>query len=258
MASRSRERTPQEQDVLDGLDYRYAMPRGPIAMLPVAQLYTRDVPGLRPPAGADLLQVLWCPFDHDDGPVYAGMPKTVLFWRSAASVTDILSDPPEPTSVQSPDYVPEPCVIDPERIVEYPHQLELETELYNRVQQWIAPPIPGTGQDDFDDGAGVYRELCIAPGWKVGGGIRWGMQDPYPQPCPACGTPTEPLLTIAYEEWRTEFPHWIPCELLPGGIIDFVDPNWAHPSGVDIRGGYDQIIRTCPKSPDHPHVALMQ
>ena len=63
---------------------------GPIAMLPVAQLYVRDVPDLSPPEGKDLLQVLWCPFDH---PI---MPRTLLFWRSAAAVTDILDTPPEP------------------------------------------------------------------------------------------------------------------------------------------------------------------
>jgi hypothetical protein len=31
-------------------------------MLPLGQLYVRDVPDLRAPAGTDLLQVLWCPF----------------------------------------------------------------------------------------------------------------------------------------------------------------------------------------------------
>ncbi|WP_433207977.1 hypothetical protein ACQP1G_22995 [Nocardia sp. CA-107356] len=60
--------TPQEREILDGLDRTVRLPKGPIAMLPVAQLFVRDVPGLRPPAGADLLQVLWCPLDHDSDP----------------------------------------------------------------------------------------------------------------------------------------------------------------------------------------------
>ncbi|MFG2133160.1 hypothetical protein ACGFNV_36040 [Streptomyces sp. NPDC048751] len=74
--------------------------------LPVAQLYLRDIPLLRPPGQADLLQVLWCPYDHD--PDYK--PSTALFWRSAAEVVDILATPPEPYEVNCEGYVPEPCV----------------------------------------------------------------------------------------------------------------------------------------------------
>ncbi|WP_268996868.1 hypothetical protein [Saccharothrix luteola] len=32
----------------------------------MAQPYARDVPGLPRPDCADLLQVLWCPLDHED------------------------------------------------------------------------------------------------------------------------------------------------------------------------------------------------
>lgn len=64
----------------------------PVPMLPVAQLYLRDIPLLRPPEEADLLQVLWCPYDH--APDWK--PATAVFWRSAASVVDVLATPPEP------------------------------------------------------------------------------------------------------------------------------------------------------------------
>jgi hypothetical protein len=37
--------------------------KGPLAMIPVAQLYARDVPDLPCPDGTDLLQVLWCTFN---------------------------------------------------------------------------------------------------------------------------------------------------------------------------------------------------
>ncbi|GHD78066.1 hypothetical protein GCM10010317_096810 [Streptomyces mirabilis] len=54
-------------------------PEGPIAMLPVAQLYVRDIPLLRPPgrSEADLLQVLWCPIDHPANPQphFSGAPQ---------------------------------------------------------------------------------------------------------------------------------------------------------------------------------------
>jgi hypothetical protein len=95
-ARRGRDMTTQEREVLERVVEGIPMPDGPIAMLPVAQLYMRDVPGLRPHAGADLVQVLWCPFDHDSDSGAAGMPRTALFWRSADAVTDILVDPPEP------------------------------------------------------------------------------------------------------------------------------------------------------------------
>ncbi|MFI6421832.1 hypothetical protein ACIBG6_31030 [Streptomyces sp. NPDC050842] len=51
-----------EVDVLD------EWPQVPNPMLPVSQLYLRDVPLLRPPGQADLLQVLWCPYEYEPAP----------------------------------------------------------------------------------------------------------------------------------------------------------------------------------------------
>ncbi|MFI6170426.1 hypothetical protein ACIBCN_26840 [Nocardia sp. NPDC051052] len=136
VASKHRAYTDEERAILAGIE-ELDEPEEPIAMLPVAQLYLRDVPGLRPPEGADLLQVLWCPFEHDDV-----MPKTALFWRSAAAVTDPLLDPPEPASVASSDYVPAPCVLDPEQVIEYPSSLEVEDMLRQRLHQWTMAQLP--------------------------------------------------------------------------------------------------------------------
>jgi hypothetical protein len=61
-------------------------------------------------------------------------------------------------------------------------------------------------QLDVED-LGVWAEspyqmdLSVAPGWKIGGWIGWARGGPWVEPCPACGTPTEPLLTIASWEW---------------------------------------------------------
>nr|CAJ89509.1 hypothetical protein SAML0523 [Streptomyces ambofaciens ATCC 23877] len=71
-ASHGRDLTPEERETLERIRPPRTYPvrlavqayDGPIAMLPVAQLYVRDVPDLSPPEGKDLLQVLWCPFDH--------------------------------------------------------------------------------------------------------------------------------------------------------------------------------------------------
>src|SRR5262245_40812923 len=39
-------------------------PLGPVPLVPVLQLYAADVPDLPFPPGTDLLQLLWCPYDH--------------------------------------------------------------------------------------------------------------------------------------------------------------------------------------------------
>ncbi|MFJ3174202.1 hypothetical protein ACIPJK_25930 [Streptomyces roseus] len=91
-------------------DEDYEWHDGPNPMVPVAQPYLRDVPLLRAPGRADLLQVLWCPFEHD--PDYK--PPTALFWRSSAEVTDILAAPPGPFAVEYDGYLPRPCVLAPE------------------------------------------------------------------------------------------------------------------------------------------------
>ncbi|MFI9771290.1 hypothetical protein ACIHJG_31085 [Streptomyces sp. NPDC052415] len=124
---RAAQYTPEEQAVLGQIDEDIQWPDGPVLMLPVAQLYVRDVPQLRPPGdcGADLLQV-WCPFDH---PPESYMPRTALVWRSAADVTDILTSPPEPPVEELDVYVPEPCVLAPEQVTEFPSLVGLGKDL---------------------------------------------------------------------------------------------------------------------------------
>jgi hypothetical protein len=233
-------------------------------MLPLAQLYARDVPGLPAPAGTDLLQVLWCPFDH---PPEEYMPRTVLFWRSAREVTDVLTTPPEPKDVQNDGYLPEPCTVSPERITEYPSALELDKDLREQVELRCIRHALGSEPSIEDYRAGRYAaeaelygtELSTAPGWKVGGWIAWGLTDPYPQPCPACGAPTEPLLTIAGAEWDASNHGWIPIEDREAGALDVGYPDGpGHPTQILIARGYDEIIRVCSAFPDHPHVQLMQ
>lgn len=232
---------------------------GSIAMLPVAQLYVRDVPGLRASAGADLLQVLWCPFDHPGDEEF--MPRTALFWRSADAVTDILTVPPEPAEVQYEGYVPEPCLLDPEQVTEYPSLLELSGDVQELLGQWSTwQAAGGTAHSSYAIAPQEFYSnvLSVAPGWKVGGWIRWGLNDPFPQFCPVCGTPTEPLLTIAWTEWDDSTRSWIPYEDQAAGISSSSPAYLAGPSGIQIASGYDQIVRVCPASPDHPHVQLMQ
>ncbi|MEV8593603.1 hypothetical protein [Streptomyces sp. NPDC052012] len=282
-ASRGRSLTPQERQTLERIRPPRQFPlrvavapyEGSIAMLPVAQLYTRDVPDLHAPEGADLLQVLWCPFDH---PI---MPKTALFWRSAATVTDILTTPPEPPAMQFDGYLPEPCLLNPEQVTEYPDHLELSEELQAQLGDWSVWQTAGThagrpyasyleesfdrnyasGQQETRDSERAWylpqyydNELAGAPGWKVGGWPRWGATDPIPRRCPSCDSGMDALLTIATFEGDHDsswLPHEDPADEPPA---DF-DPR--QPTAVQIGSGYDQQLYVCPAAPEHPHVELM-
>lgn len=58
-------------------------------LVAVAQLYLRDVPGPCGPQGADVLQVLWCPQEGEDG-----LPATRLVWRDSGAVGEVLPRSP--------------------------------------------------------------------------------------------------------------------------------------------------------------------
>ncbi|GAA0409368.1 hypothetical protein [Streptomyces luteireticuli] len=228
---------------------------GPVAMVPVAQLYVRDIPLLQLPRWADLLQVLWCPFDHEPD----DKPLTALFWRSAAEVTDVLAAPPEPFDVEYDGYVPEPCLLAPERITEYPNPMELSKELQQQLadrSRWQAAGVDNRyvlAPDEF-----YWNELSVAPGWKVGGWTRWGLTDPVPRLCPACGSEMDPLLTIASSEWGSNTRGWIPCEDQALSTASLDNPEPWNPTGLDLARGYDLQLHVCPVSQDHPHIGLIQ
>jgi hypothetical protein len=68
-ADASGRRGPTDEEVarLTALEAQHDVPGlsdgDPIPMLALAQFFVQDVPGLEAPAGQDLLQVFWCPFD---------------------------------------------------------------------------------------------------------------------------------------------------------------------------------------------------
>ncbi|MGV4987922.1 hypothetical protein ACVB8X_25055 [Streptomyces sp. NRAIS4] len=134
---------------------------GPIPLLPVAQLYARDIP-LPCPPDADLLQVLWCPFDHE-----MAHPKPALFWRSSATGTDVPDAPPEPPIVQSEYYLPEPSLLSPEQVTEFPNPLELSKELRDQLDdmsRWETIDPARYNTYAYDPGEFYLNNLCHAPG----------------------------------------------------------------------------------------------
>ncbi|MFD4532114.1 hypothetical protein ACFWNL_14770 [Kitasatospora sp. NPDC058397] len=262
--------TPQERAVLDRAGAGRPCPQGPVAMLAVAQLYVREVPDLRPPEGADLLQVLWCPFDHPfEHPFdysWESMPRTELFWRSATAVGEVLTAPPQPPAIQYEDYLPQPCLVSPEQVTEYPLAVELDPDLRAQVRAWSARrktgAKPGSAYDGAEDGYYDW-ELSVAPGWKAGGWAPWSFTDPAPQYCRACGCRMDPMLTIATTEWRADVRSWIPYEdragaTQAGATRDAVRPDPAAPTMITVGDGYNQQIYACPAAPEHPHAALLQ
>lgn len=226
-------------------------------MLPVAQLYTRDVPVLRPPEGSDLLQVLWCPFDHDQQMKPWPIPR--VFWRTAAEVTDILAELPEPTTAADEHYVPEPCLLHPEQVTEYPNFLDLSKDLQEQVRTWCERQAANSdsGWPYTDNPTGFYwNDLSTAPGWKAGGWPDWGVTDPVPQSCPSCGARMDPLLTIASTEWNASR-SWIPEEeqsdAVPGAY-----PDLSRPTMIQIADNCRLQLYACSASPDHPHTERVQ
>jgi hypothetical protein len=79
-----------------------------IPLVPVAQLYRRDIPDFVGPDGADLLQVLWCPLDHR-GEGYN--PRVRLYWRCSADVTRPWLEPRSRRSSRRPIFQsPASCI----------------------------------------------------------------------------------------------------------------------------------------------------
>lgn len=157
--------------------------------VPVLQLRRDDFPELAFPEGADLFQLLWCPNDHE----LSLSPVCKAFWRREADITDPLDRMPTPAPVEE-DYLPRPCQLHPERVIEYPHQGELSDAVNEAIERWE------TGCEDEGVYGGIYDyELSTAPGTKLGGHVDW-IQGAWVPDC-ECGHPMDHLLTVASSEF---------------------------------------------------------
>lgn len=232
--------TDEERKLLTELRRRHKVPAladtDPIPLIGLAQLYRRDIPDLTAgPADRDLLQVFWCPFDAH-GPSGHQMSLR-LRWRDSGAVTQVLDPQPEPEVVGFDGYVPEPCVLHPEQVVEHQYADLLPEPLRERIEEW----------DDTE--AFDYRsDLSIAPGWKVGGYPSWHVTDPCRMDCAECAHPMEMLLAIATHEWGGEEPSWMPLEdrALAG------TRGSATPTEVAVGRWGTGYLFSCPHDPSHP------
>ncbi|MFI0724658.1 hypothetical protein [Streptomyces sp. NPDC021224] len=162
-----------------------------VAMVPVAQIYARDVPGPWWPAGTDLLQVLWCPNEHWDAPANQAdvSPIVELRWRQVADVDEHLVGPPHPVRHYEFGYLPEPCMFTTKRLIDFPYREELPVDLQPRLQRLI--------EETDDEGKDTITRL---PGWKLGGWPTWHLSQPTPITCEACGVVMPLVFTIASDD----------------------------------------------------------
>jgi hypothetical protein len=211
----------------------------PIPLVPVAQLYRRDIPDFAGPDDTDVLQVLWCPLDH---PEEGYNPRVRLYWRRTIDVDRPLTAVPEPPVVNE-DYLPTPCVLHPEQVREYQYADLLPDDLNARITAWESAEREVSGLN-------YQYDLSLAPGWKVGGYANWSLTDPHPMNCAECGTAMTLLFTADSGEWNGTGCSWRPIE----------EPADASPDTTDVTigRGYALYVFRCPVSFDHPHATAMQ
>ncbi len=225
--------TQMHQGLGDGLPGSSRVP-----MVPVVQAFRSDLPpGVAPfPEGADVLQVLWCPFTHE----FPASPWPVVFWRDSAAVQAVLPAPPtDPAAARW--RVPAPCAVHPERVTEYP-SWDLPEDLADEWQddfRRLQEAIPLLSFSDFAE----------APGIKLGGYPAWFTGEGWVD-CEGCGRRMDHLLTVASWEcdgasWRI----WLPLEDRDedGGRAVPVDPT-----GLDVGSVGSVYLFECRACPDRP------
>lgn len=216
----------------------------PVALVPVVQMYARDVPDLPFPDGTDVCQVLWCPLDH---PESGWSPRPQLFWRRAADVASPLTTVPGPRRFEK-NYLPRPCVIDPERVVDYPNW-DLPVNISAAIRPRAAEVEQATGW------AYHYHLSCV-DGVKAGGYPNWTQEPDWPD-CPA-GHRMEHLLSIpSWEFDGTSWKRWTPIEDRPPSGNPFDLPYEQrtliqNPHGLTLGDAGGVYLFVCPRCPDLP------
>ncbi|MCX4743949.1 hypothetical protein OG455_00210 [Kitasatospora sp. NBC_01287] len=247
--------TVQEKEAVERLCAGHdpeLLPSGPQPLIPLVQLYARDVPALAFPHGTDLLQIVWAPRYGIEG----CSTNVQLRWRLASQVRQVLRTPPEPAYVECDDHVPQPCLLHPEPVRELPPGHLLDQDLEERVYDWCA-----------QHSVSYQRDLSVAPGWKAGG---WPAPFTFRDPpesesdderhCGECGAPLEALLTIDSSEWDGANGSWRPTEEGPGAaeLVGHPYQSLREPTMMTIGRGYTLQIYNCTATPSHLPRTIMQ
>jgi len=185
-------------------------------LTPALQIHKRDLPAGYEGAisfkdQTDLLQVLWCPQDHDLD--YDLHPR--LYWRNADQLDGVL----EPKTIDEFGLVPRPCILIPEMVNEYPDPIEVElaVEQFEREDfQNAVRNIPLFADEPWtvatDAGYAFQTYLSSAPGTKIGGHPSWVQDEAYPT-CGNCGALSQHFLTFSNSEYDgVSWGRWLPME----------------------------------------------
>ncbi|MFE0459453.1 hypothetical protein ACFW1A_09355 [Kitasatospora sp. NPDC058965] len=220
---------------------RAAVGPDPVAMVPVVQLFAKDVPALEFPAGADVLQVLWCPLIHSEHDHWSPVPT--LRWRSAAEAASgqLRADVPQPYECDD-EYLPRPCVVHPTEADEYPNW-DLPDDLAERVGEWSEEIEESTGLSYFD--AFTTRQS------KVGGYPGWSREPRWPE-C-VCGERMEHLLTVSASE---SCGRWLPMEerTPPDSGREVSEAPQENSHGMVMGDGGGIYVFVCRDWPDWPTI----
>lgn len=202
--------------------------------VPALQLRKEEVPEVGFKRGTDLFQVLWCPNDHcGHEPISSFCPAVKLFWRTREAIKNPIKNYPQSSIdeeryiaemdyVPNPYYIPKPCLLFPERVVEYPDAFELKEETCQRIErakdlettlQFIKAKMRVKGWQDLPAITLEFYQcyLSTAPGTKVGGYPAWQQDAEYPL-C-SCGKTME--LLVQFSSWEFDggdFGRWLPIE----------------------------------------------
>ncbi|GHP00038.1 hypothetical protein KSF_100850 [Reticulibacter mediterranei] len=218
------------------------------AYVGVIQLRAADVPELGFPEGADLFQLLWCPRDHRMAlPGYG--PEIQIYWRQSSAISKPLHEQPTP-AVFEPDYLPNTCLLIPERVQEYPALCELPTALQERIRAW----------EETEAHTSSQYYLGPAPGTKVGGYVEW-VQFPDVVRCASCQQEMEHLLTIASWEWDGEsFRRWRPLEEQPleHGVPLQDGLDVSAEAGLMLGDAGNLYVFLCRRCPGWPTASWLQ
>jgi hypothetical protein len=109
-------------------------PHHQIPLVTVLQLRANDFPEMPFKRGTDLFQLLWCPREHFDIPEIREQPSPMywadprFYWRKSSKITRRLLPNPEPREAYF-EYVPFPCRLLLERVLEFPSVYELPERL---------------------------------------------------------------------------------------------------------------------------------
>ncbi|MFI2281016.1 hypothetical protein [Nocardia beijingensis] len=220
------------------------------ALIPLAQLFAADFPEITFPPGKNLVQLFW------RGGLW-GHDCMEVFWQQSANISDIQASP---TAELDRSHMIAACVLDPERICDFPWYEELPDEILERLHEGV--PEPEEAEETADEldvydspqyPPSFYWKMSAAPGFKVGGSMNWSTTNMPDVVCPDCGAPSTLLLQLDTYEWAPgqSDSHWCPLEdrqLVPGTpAYKFA----CEPTGLTIGGSSHGGVFVCSANPAH-------